>query len=141
MSDGRFKHTDATFLHNPEGALEGLGFQRAGEGGNQAMKDFLAHPDGTTQDRDSIMLRWGKPEGIGEIEVQRDDTSPLATTAGGYFLIGSGAKTLRRNGADIMPGFREQVPAPLAEVFIELEFHATGSRATGTKRSWDIAEP
>jgi hypothetical protein len=105
------------------------------------MKDFLAHAGRAAQDRDSVMFRGWKPEGIGEVQIQRDDTAGIRTAAGGDLLIRGGAKVLLRHGAYVVPGCCEQVPAPHTEVFIELEFHATGSRATGTKRSWDIAEP
>jgi hypothetical protein len=40
-----------------------------------------------------------------------------------------------------VPSGSEQIPTTQAEVFIELELHATGSKVTGTMRSWDIAEP
>jgi hypothetical protein len=50
ISDRRFEDTDSAFLNDPEGALEGLGFQRAGEGGEKTMQDFLAHAGGATKD-------------------------------------------------------------------------------------------
>ncbi len=105
------------------------------------MNGLLAHPGRAAKHCDSVMLQWWKTEGIGEVEIQRDDAALIQLATCGDFLIGGGAKVLFRHGAGIMPGVRKQIPAPQAEIFIELEFHETGSRETGTKRSWDIAEP
>jgi hypothetical protein len=68
------------------------------------------------------------------------ESTNLPSRVWGFYWGESGLKGLSLS-ADIVSGRGEQIPAEQAEVFIKLEFHATGSMATGTKRSRDIAEP
>lgn len=105
------------------------------------MEDVHAHAGGRAQDGDAMMLGWRKAEGICKVQIEGDDAALIGSTTRCDLLIRGGAKALFRDRAYIMPGRYKQLAAPQAEIFIKLQFHATGSRATATKRSCDMAEP
>ena len=87
-----------------------------------------------------MLGRW-KPKGIRKIQIQCHNSTSVFLTAGRYLFIGCRAKSLCRNRADIVACGHQQIPTSNPEIFIELEFHATGSNAKGTNRSWDMAAP
>jgi hypothetical protein len=82
-----------------------------------------------------------KTQWISKVQIQGNDASLLQTAVSGDLRISGRAEALLDSGTNIVPSGSEQIPTTQAEVFIELELHATGSKVTGTMRSWDIAEP
>ena len=79
---------------------------------------------------------------IGEIHVQRHQRTLLRRAAAQQLRIGGAFQLLHDNGANIMAGGTERLPAALAQILIQLEFHApAGSSGISTNRSRAISEP
>lgn len=79
---------------------------------------------------------------IGEIQIQRHQRALLRRAAAQQLRIGGAFQLLHGDRANIMAGGAEHLSAALAQILVQLEFHApAGSSGISTNRSRAISEP
>jgi hypothetical protein len=83
----------------------------------------------------------GKPRHLPEIMIQRDKSSPLASSGCKQPLVPGTPKALIPNGHHVVTDSLEKLQSPASDVLVELELHAYPAIGTGTMRSRDASAP
>lgn len=123
---------DAAGFDNPKFAFDGFVFERAGQRLNETEQIRVRGLRREAKDGDAGIAAGKEDERIGKIEVERDEAAAFRAAMRNQIRVAAFLHPLLRDGRDIMTRGAQDVLATLAEVFVELEFHAAGSSGTVT---------
>ena len=102
-----------------------------------AVKDASAQ----LKNDDSRAVLRGKPQDLGKIVIQRDESSTFRAGDCEDRLIVCPRQAFITSGDRIMAGAAEEFDTASADVFVKLELHATSSAAIGITRSRAASAP
>ena len=119
-------NTDAIVLDDPKPAenLYIAALQGRSKGMHELRELLCSGPGVRSQHGDASVLRRTEPNGIREVEVQRDQATTLVSARGDERGIGRRCHRLVSNRRDIVTRRAENGGATLPEILVKLEFHA-----------------
>jgi hypothetical protein len=99
-------NTDATLFHNPKRAHQGLlrqEVQHALDGRFHCGVRLVSQPEHD----DAHKIGWRVSKDVGKVQVQRDESTALATANLDYALVRLTTKSLLHDGMSVVPGAGE----------------------------------
>lgn len=123
-SVGRLVNTNPSSLHDPEMRIEFfVTGDRSDQNSEQLTDVLLTGRFGKANHRDSRRTGRRETQGVREIQIESDQSSPLLATDAKHLVVRRGGHFLFENGRNIVTGSLERTPTALSQVFVELEPH------------------
>ncbi len=123
---------DSCRFDNPKLPFDGVVLQGGGQCLDESQEVGVGWAGREAEHGDAGILARQEDEGIGKIEIERNEAAAFRAAALNQSAIFIAGERLLDDGADIMTCGDEDGFAAQAEVLVELEFHAADSSGTLT---------
>ncbi len=129
---------NAPGFNDPQFVFYGHGFKCLQELPDQLFEERQGRIMGDPDNDNAAALPRGKPQHIGEVQVECYQTPLFGATNFVKPHVRTALKMLVPDSQNVMTVQPKNLPGPRPEIFIQLKFHPA---ATSTKRSRDISAP